>query len=241
MPRQLTLPFPDRVTYVAGSFLPTPANAQARAWLETPTDWPTGRLALYGGSGTGKTHLLHLFAARHQAIVLPAQALRHFHDFPRTPLAIDDADAVADPQSLLHLLNAAAESRLPVLLAARAAPARWRSNLPDLDSRLRAITAVELGQPDEDLLRALLARLIAQRQLRIEESVQDYLLARLPRTGAAMREAAARLDRASLVAGRRVSRKLAAEIVSGMAADGGYDEDFVPISGSPSPTTTPLL
>ena len=241
MARQLTLPFPDRVTYIPDNFLPTPANAQARAWLETPKEWPAGRLALYGEGGTGKTHLLHLFAARHQALVLPAQALRHFNDFPHTPLAIDDADAVADPQSLLHLLNAAAEKHLPVLLAARAAPARWPSNLPDLDSRLRAVTAVELGQPDEHLLRALLARLIAQRQLRVEESVQDYLLTRLPRTGAAMREAAARLDRASLAAGRRVSRKLAAEILAGMAEDGGFDEVSAPNADSPSPTTPRLL
>ena len=241
MASQLTLPFPDCVTYIPEDFLPTPANAQARAWLETPEAWPAGRLALYGEGGTGKTHLLHLFAARHQAIVLPAQALRHFQDIPHLPLAIDDADAVADPQCLLHLLNAAAENRLPVLLAARAAPARWPANLPDLDSRLRAMTAVELGRPDEALLRALLARLIAQRQLRVEETVQDYLLARLPRTGAAVREAAARLDRASLAAGRRVDRRLAARILAGMAEDGGFDEDFVPVADNPSPTAPRLL
>ena len=110
-------------------------------------------------------------------------------------------------------------------MAARTPPSRWATGLPDLDSRLRAINAVELAQPDEALLRGLLARLIARQQLRVEESVQDYLLARLPRTGAALREAAARLDRASLAAGKRVSRRIAADVIASLVEDGAADED----------------
>ena len=66
-------------------------------------------------------------------------------DPPTTALAIDDADAVPEATVLLHTLNAAAEARLPVLLAARTAPARWPVSLPDLASRLRATTAVALA------------------------------------------------------------------------------------------------
>ncbi len=55
---------------------------------------------------------------------------------------------------------------MPVLLAARAPPARWQFGLADLASRLRAITAVEIGPPEDTLLRILLARLLAERQLR---------------------------------------------------------------------------
>ena len=88
--------------------------------------------------------------------------------------------------------------------------------LPDLASRLRAVTAVGLTLPEDELLAALLARLIAERQLRVDEAVQAYLLARLPRSGAALREAAARLDRASLALGRRVTRATAAIVLTEM-------------------------
>ncbi len=226
MARQLVFPFPETETFDSEDFLLGLANAEACAWVDVPHKWPGGRLALYGDGGTGKTHLLHVFAARCKAALLPGAALQSFLDFSQTAVAIDDADSVPDPEALLHLLNAAAENGLPVLLAARTPPARWATGLPDLDSRLRATSAVELGQPDEGLLRALLARLIAERQLRIEEVVQDYLLARLPRTGAAMREAAARLDRASLAAGKRVSRRIAADVIASLIEDGGADEDF---------------
>ncbi len=241
MARQLTFPFPEADSFDPEDFLLAPANAQASAWLDIPDRWPGCSLALYGEDGTGKTHLLHVFAARWQATILPGATLPSFSDFPRSAVAIDDADSVADPEALLHLLNAAAESHLPVLLAARAPPSRWITGLPDLDSRLRAMTTAELRQPDEDLLRALLARLTAKRQLRVEESVQDYLLARLPRTGAAMREAAARLDRASLAAGKRVSRRIAADVIASMVEDGAADEDFAKHVVAPSRAAPRLL
>ncbi len=123
---------------------------------------------------------------------------------PDRPVAIDDADAAAE-LPLLHLLNACAEAGRPLLLAARTPPARWPTGLADLASRLRALTIAEIRAPDDGLLRALLARLLAERQLAVTEPVQDWLRLRLPRTPAAMREAAARLDRTALVAGRRVT------------------------------------
>ena len=47
---------------------------------------------------------------------------------PERPVAIDGAD-LAPERPLLHLLNAAGEFRLPVLLAARRPPARWPTAL----------------------------------------------------------------------------------------------------------------
>ena len=135
---------------------------------------------------------------------------------PPGPLAIDDADT-APEQPLLHVLNAAAEAGSPVLMAARRAPSDWSIDLADLASRLRAVTAVEVAPPDDDLLAALLARLCAERQLAVAEPIQLFLRTRLPRTPAAMREVAARLDRAALSAGRAVTRPLAALVVEAMA------------------------
>jgi chromosomal replication initiation ATPase DnaA len=111
------------------------------------------------------------------------------------------------------LLNAASERGVPVLLTARTPPARWDFRLPDLVSRLRATPTVALLAPDDDLLRALLARLLSDHQLRVPERLQDFLLARLPRTGGALREAAARLDRLSLAEGGTITRKMAQCVV----------------------------
>lgn len=218
MTGQLALPLETDPTYEAADFIAADANAAARAWLDRPGDWPAGRLALWGPAGSGKTHLLRIWAARQRAQLLSGTALAEGGPPapPDRPLAIDDADA-APERALLHRLNLAAEAGQPVLLAARAPPARWPVALPDLASRLRAVTAAEIGAADDELLRLLLQRLLLDRQLAVGEAVQAHLLRRLPRTPATLRQAAALLDRAALAAGGRITRRLADSAIATLA------------------------
>jgi len=215
--RQLPLPFIHEPTYAAGDFMPARSNEAARTWLDRTAQWPDRRLALWGEAGVGKTHLLHLWAGRERALRLQGPGLRDPPELPPSGgIALDDCDAIADETVLLHLLNAARDASLPVLLAARTPPARWTVRLPDLASRLRAVTAVSIDPPEEPLLRGLLVRLLLDRQLRADSPVVDWLLLRLPRSAAALRDAAARLDRTSLAAHRRIDRRIAAQVIAEM-------------------------
>lgn len=215
-PRQIPLPFVHRPDFATATFLEAPSNADALAWLARTGEWPGGRFALWGEAGCGKTHLLHRWAARVGAHVtgMPEAEIGP----PAGPLALDDAETAAgEERAFLHLLNGAAEAGCPVLLAARTPPSRWRVRLPDLASRLRATSAVQIGPAEDGLLGALLTCLLAERQLAVPPAVQAWLLLRLPRTPAAIREAAARLDHAALAAGGAVTRPIAAEVAEAMA------------------------
>jgi chromosomal replication initiation ATPase DnaA len=191
-PRQLALPFPHAPHYGSEAFLEAASNAEALHWLCNTASWPLGQLALWGPEGCGKTHLLHLWAKRQGAVLLAGPLL-----------------ATEPPVGSI-------EAGLPVLLAGRAAPARWNPALPDLASRLRAITAVRIGPAEDELLRDLLARLLRERQLTVAEAVQDWLLLHLPRSQGAIREAVARLDHAALAAGGGITRTLAQAVAAGL-------------------------
>jgi chromosomal replication initiation ATPase DnaA len=224
--RQLALPFAYVPRFRVEDFIAAPSNAEARAWLGRTTAWPGHRLALYGEAGCGKTHLLQLWAERQGALLLDGPGLIRLPELGGSAaIALDDADAAPDETTLLHLINLAGEMRRPLLLAGRLPPARWRLALPDLASRLRATTAVALGPAEDPLLRALLARLLSDRQLVLGEALQDWLLARLPRHPAALREAAARLDRQALAAGGRVTRAMAAALLAKLADPPCDDSD----------------
>ncbi|MGH7160818.1 MAG: chromosomal replication initiator DnaA, partial [Acetobacteraceae bacterium] len=124
---------------------------------------------------------------------------------------------------------------LSLLMAGRAAPARWPVSLPDLASRLAATAAVAVGPPADALREALFARLLSARQLVLAPSLMAWLLARLPRHPAALAEAAVRLDRAGLAAGRPLSRQLAASALAPLLM---AEADEAPPA---SPSGTPLL
>ncbi len=181
----------------------------------------------------GKSHLLRIWAQNAGAAVLAGPELRGLPPAPQLAMAVDDADLAAEETSLLHLLNAAREAGLHVLLAGREPPARWDVRLADLASRLASVHAVAVKGPDEALLGVLFARLLSARQLMVAPALQDWLLARLPRHPGALGDAVARLDRASLAAGRRVGRRMAIATLAPLLKD----DDLVPAS----PETPSLL
>ncbi len=224
MPRQFALPFALSQDYAESSFLHAPCNEAALIWLAQTQDWPMHRLALWGREGSGKSHLLHIWANRQGCAVLRGPGLRFTGPEP-VAAAVDDAD-YAPEADLLHLLNAMAELGRPVLIAARAAPARWPTVLPDLASRLRAMTTAEILPADDDLLRALLSRLLRERQLRVTDEMQSWLRLRLPRTQQAMYQAAAQVDRLTLLFGRGMTMQVARAVVAALQDPPALDEDF---------------
>lgn len=161
--------------------------------------------------------------------MLAGPALRGLPPAPLLAVAVDDADLAAEEAAFLHLLNAAGDAGLRVLLAGREPPARWDVRLPDLASRLASVHAVGVKGPEEALLGVFFARLLSARQLVVAPSLQDWLLARLPRNPGALGEAVARLDRVSLAAGRRIGRGMAIAALAPLLKN----DDFVPASPAP--------
>ena len=94
------------------------------------------------------------------------------------------------------------------------------------------MTAVEILPPDDALLAALLARLLSDRQQRVPLPTQEWLLARLPRTPATLREAVERLDRAALGRPGGITRPLARAALADLV---GTDRDDADPEGAGDP------
>jgi chromosomal replication initiation ATPase DnaA len=240
MPHQLPLPFQHQPRYHARDFIPACSNREALAWLDA--DWPEQRLVLFGPEGCGKSHVLQIWAARANATLLSGATLTDLDSLPqRGALALDDADSVGDETLLFHLLNTARDRGLQLLLASRSAPSRWPVRLPDLSSRLRAMSAVQIGPPDDELLAALLKRLIADRQLVMTRAAQDWVLHHLPRSPATIREAVARLDRESLASGVAITRSLAVTVLKEDGLAVAKADDVSMSEGDPSSRARDIL
>ena len=241
MMRQLALPLPIATSFDARDVIADASNEAARSWLAQPEAWPLGRLALFGGAGLGKTHLVRAAAGRFSWRWLDGMGLRGLLAPAPQGNVIDNADCVVEDAALLHLINLCAERHETLLLIGREAPARWPVRLPDLASRLRATQAVGIGPASDALLRALLSKFFADRQLRVEPDVQAWLLTRLPRDAVSLAEAVARLDRAALGLGGRITRPSARLALDGWLAEQGICEASETERRLPSPSLTPLL
>lgn len=223
-PSQLPLPLPHAPHYDRDSFLPGPSNAAALHLIERWPDWPSPVVVLSGPPGSGKTHLAHVWASLSGAAILAASHL-HTADVLATyqagGIAVEDVSMHDVPQhALFHLINSAKESGGSLLLTSRTSAADWRIDLPDLRSRLRMATPVALDPPDDELLRKVLVKLFADRQLTVDKPVIDYLLVRMERSLSAAVTLVEALDRQALATARRITRPLAAELFAGIKEGG---------------------
>ncbi|MGB8043245.1 MAG: chromosomal replication initiator DnaA, partial [Pseudolabrys sp.] len=171
-PRQLALALDHSVSFAREDFLSGPSNIAAFTLIERWPDWPDRIVALVGPEGSGKSHLAAIWAESAGARVLSARLLS-VADVPSAlatgALVVEDLEASdLDEQALFHLINLAREEGAHVLFTGRSAVAGFPVTIRDLASRLRAVPAVTLTPPDDALLRSLLVKLAADRQLALD-------------------------------------------------------------------------
>lgn len=217
-PQQLTLDLPHRSATGAEDFLVSGSNAAAIAAIDAWPAWREPSMALTGPAGSGKSHLVAVWMAKSGAARLSAAELGESSialAAGMKALAIEDADrGIKDERVFFHLLNLARETRLQVLITTRAAPGEIAIALPDLRSRMRALPVVRIDGPDEALLRGLLVKLFADRQLDVPPHVIEHIARNLERSTEAANRVVAEIDRLSLAVKRPVTRVVAAEAMA---------------------------
>jgi chromosomal replication initiation ATPase DnaA len=232
-PRQLALALDHTESYAREDFLSGPCNEAPLRLIDCWPDWPANALALIGPEGSGKTHLAMIWAAAAGARVTSARTLGEA-ELPSAlatgALVVEDAATMADDRLLFHLLNLAREEKASLLLTARKLPASWPVAVPDLVSRLRALPLATLEAPDDALLRAVIVKLAADRQLTLDEAAVGYLSTHIERSFAAARSAVIALDNEALRQRRPATRALAAEMFRGSVSfprdTEGFGDDF---------------
>ncbi|MEZ5840000.1 MAG: hypothetical protein R3D02_06100 [Hyphomicrobiales bacterium] len=227
-PRQLPLDLVHAPALGRDDFLVGGCNEAALALVDRWPDWPSRVAVIIGPADAGKSHLAAIWAMATGASVVAARELTPAAvvALPEMPaLVVEDIDDPAlDEVALFHLMNLARERGTWLLLTSRVAPTALSPRIADLGSRLRAATPVELSEPDDDFLRRLLVKLLADRQLAVEPAVVDYIVLRMERSPDAASRIVARLDSEALAARRRITRPMAADVLRALGASGAGDD-----------------
>ena len=140
---------------------------------------------------------------------------------PKKPVVIENAEGLSasGETAMFHLHNHMRETGLPLLITARSAPSRWNIALPDLASRMQATTPTVIGDPDDDLLTAIIMKLFADRQIMPSPKLPSFLAARIERSFKAAADIVDAMDEASLRLKRDVNEKLAGQILTQIEAE----------------------
>ncbi len=218
--RQLALDLPHLPAMGIEDFCLSACNREALDFIDHWPDWPSPLGILAGPKGSGKSHLGEIWKTMSGAQKLRAPEL----DTANVPallangaLLIEDAHLPGlDEEALFHAINWGQEHRGFILITSSLWPVEWGVQLPDLKSRLMAAPLVELHEPDNALLCMVLVKLFTDRQLFVEASIVEYLVARMERSlGSAVRLVEA-LDKEALAQHRAITKPLAAQVLQNM-------------------------
>ncbi len=228
-PAQLPLVLPFETALGRDDFLIGDSNRVAITLIDRWPDWPADVVLLAGPVGAGKSHLVAIWRERANATVITGADLGATDPVALVAggaLAIEDTDnGPIDETALFHCLNAARAAGASVLITCRQWPQSWGLTLPDLASRLRAAAPVEVGEPDDELLKHVLVKLFADRQLSVEPSVIDYLAVRMERSLAAAATLVDALDREALANRRGVTRPMAGTVLQRLWQGGAHGSE----------------
>jgi len=215
------------------TFVPGKKNAAALRHVSDVAAGVAETVWLWGGTGCGKTHLLQaacraadlagkraMYVALDPESGLTPEILRGLDAMDL--LALDDIGRVAGDagweRQLFGVLNAFLGRHGGLLLAARTPPAATGLTMPDLASRAAGAVIYRLESLDDDDLAAALIAQARARGLELDRPAAEYLLHRVARDMTVLGDWLERLDRASLVAQRKLTIPFIRELLTTRAA-----------------------
>ena len=108
-------------------------------------------------------------------------------------------------EKILNILNILINKGDYMLITSKKSPSNLKNDLVDLSSRLKATIVVEVKEPDEDLIKELIKKELALKQIIISEKSINFLINRIERSYSSVNRIVNLIDKKSLETQSRLS------------------------------------
>lgn len=174
------------------------------------------QMYLWGGTGTGKSHLLsaacQMFSRKgYRVAYLPGEMLNYSGALEGMEscdlLCVDDLQRLdhASEVGLFHCINRCRETGTRIILAADRSPDELGLKLKDLQTRIAWGLVFQVQPLSDEALRSAFKKEIQARSLEASDEVLGYVLRRFPRRMASLKQVVDTLDEVSLSEQRRIT------------------------------------
>ena len=166
---------------------------------------------LYGPKKSGKSYLSKIWLKKNNAIEYNNnyEVLLNLHN----NILIDNL-IFYDQEKIFHIVNNCILNNSKVLITSDSKINEINFEFKDLSSRLKTFSNLEINQPNDEMLLAILTKLLVERQFIIKSNeIFEYIIRRVDRTYQGINDIVKKLDILSLEKKRQLTIPLIKEIL----------------------------
>ena len=161
---------------------------------------------------SGKSHLVNIWKKNNNAI-LYCHNLREIIDAKQN-VAIDDLFKNIIEEDIFHIINHCKQENLKILITSNLSLNDYSFKLKDLKSRLKTFYHVSISNPDDEMIKIILTKLLLEKQFIIKNpEIFEYLVNRIERSYQSIYNLVDKLDKLSLEKKRQLTIPLIKEII----------------------------
>ena len=161
---------------------------------------------------SGKSHLISMWVKNNNAILYRSN-LKDIINLKKN-VAIDNLFVKIEEENIFHIINHCKNENLKILITSNLDINEYNFKLTDLESRLKTFYHVSILNPDDEMVKIILTKLLYEKQFIIKNpEIFDFLVKRIERSYQSIYNIVNRLDKFSLQKKRQLTIPLIKEIL----------------------------
>ena len=198
-----TFPSMGREDYIVSSI-----NKDAVIWLDIWPNWPSLGFIVCGPAGSGKSHLASALQTLSHGFIIEAKNLEESKLGNLTEnkcLIVEDIHKFKSEKLLLHIYNMMVERNNNLMFTSNKPISHINFKLLDLKSRILSMPQINIGLPDDELLKNLLIKQFADKGVLVDLEVINYIIKRIDRSFESIIKMVSRINTLSLEKSKKIT------------------------------------
>ena len=222
--KQLALPLSFRSVKNHSNFILNKVNKVALSLIDEFNDIKNFKkkfnfpvLILYGPSGSGKSHLAHIYQE-----ITDAKFIKNINNINLNEaksgksFIFDDFDKIEsfDENLFIHFFNEVLLNLGSILIITSKPPNEINFNLNDLESRIKSCISSKIELPDDEFLFSILVKELSDKKIFLNDKLCFYIIRRIKRNYKSISLFAEKLDIMSLEKKKKITLKQIKEVLN---------------------------
>ena len=213
---QLLLNFNFSKNYKKDDFFVSKSNFFAFNLIDTWPKWEKNIINVCGEKYSGKTHLSEIFLSKNKGKIFDSKKFIFNEAYNLKiyqNIILEDFNNDIDEESIFSLINFVDHNNKYLVINSLKPVNEMNFNLKDLKSRAKNSLEAKIEDPDDQLIKVLLAKNFSDRQIKIDNKLIEFVAKRITRSYGKIFEFIYKIDEMSLKMKKSIDLKTVKKIL----------------------------